>query len=131
MPSAAYPATIKTDSTVIKGINSIELPYKMDDVDTTTFSQTDLGAKMFTLTLIGAQIKLSGFRDYADAGQAALLAAFTGRTEVEIEYKPLGGTETHTFPALVTGFSVKGDVGGVPMLDVELTMNGNTTIVTS
>lgn len=130
MAIAAYPATIKSGSTVINDIMTYELPLKMDLVETTAFSGSGgaaIGVKTFVPTLTGTQIKASGSWNAAigtgDTGQLALQTAFLGRSTVSLVLSP-NGTNTYTVTCYISDMAIKADVKGVVTVDFTLQTTG-------
>lgn len=131
---AGYPGTIEitgTPNTVVKGFNSMDLPYQVDTDETTAFSAPAPGWKTSIPTLTGMTVKISGKRIPGDAGQAALRTAFLAKTLVPgVVFSP-DGTETHTCDCWVTSWNQKSDVKSAQTLDISLLVEGESTIVGS
>src|SRR5271157_415134 len=100
MAIAAYPATLKIGANAINDIMAWELPFKMDQVETTAFSGSGgaaIGTKTYIPTLYGAQVKCTGSWNKADTnGQLVLETAFFARTSTTLIVSP-NGTNTYTF----------------------------------
>lgn len=129
MAVAAYPATIKSGSTVINDIMTYDLPFKMDMVETTAFSGSGgatIGTKTYIPTLLGAVVKASGNWNKADTGQAALETAFFARSTISAVFSP-NGTNTYSATAYISSYNPKGDVKGAFAVDFEFTITGNIT----
>lgn len=130
MAVAAYTATLQiAPSTVIHDITTYELPFKMDMVETTAFSSATPGTKTFLPTLLGMEVKASGFWNKTDTGQQALETAFFGRTKVSLIFKPDGGSSSYSCSCWISDYAVKAEVKGVVTADFTLTMDGGVTIV--
>jgi len=130
MAIAAYPATIKSGSTVINDIMTYDLPFKMDMVETTAFSGSGgaaIGNKTYIPTLLGTQIKASGSWNKADTGQAALETAFFARTTISLVASP-NGTNTYSVSCYISDYDVKTDVKGVVTADFILQTTGAVTV---
>lgn len=132
MAIAGYPATVKIGANTIQDIQNLELPFKMDTVETTAFGGSGgaaVGTKTFIPTLLGMQVKLSGSWNKADTtGQALLETAFFARTTVTLIASP-NGSNTYTFAAWVSDYTIKADTKGKVDVDYALTMNGDVTRV--
>jgi hypothetical protein len=130
MAIAGYPATVKIAANTIQDIQNFELPFKMDTVETTAFGGAGgaaVGTKTFIPTLYGMVVKLTGSWNKADTtGQLLLENAFFARTTVTLICSP-NGTNTYTFGAWVSGYTIKGDTKGKVDVDYEITMNGDCT----
>lgn len=130
MAIAGYPATVKIASNTIQDIDTLELPFKMDVVETTAFGGSGgaaVGTKTYIPTLYGLQLKLTGRWNKADTtGQLLLENAFFGRTTVSLIASP-NGTNTYTFACWVSDYTIKADTKGAVVADYALTMNGDVT----
>lgn len=125
MAVAAYGASLTAGGTVIHDIDSFELPFEMDLLETTSFSSTVPGTKTFIPGLLGMESKLSGNWNIADAGQAALENAFFNRTIVNLVATI--ATKTYTFDCWVGKYTSSADVQDKATCEYSVTMNGNVT----
>jgi hypothetical protein len=130
MAIAGYPATVKIGANTIQDIMNLELPFKMDTVETTAFGGSGgaaVGTKTFIPTLYGMQLKLAGSWNKADTtGQALLETAFFARTLTTLIVSP-NGTNTYTFGAWVSDYTIKADTKGKVDVDYSIMMNGDVT----
>lgn len=133
MAIAGYPSTCKIGANTIQDLGTIELPFKMDTVETTAFGGSGgaaIGTKTFIPTLYGMQMKLAGSWNKADTtGQLLLEQAFFARTTVSLVVSPNGGTNTYSFAAWVSDYTIKADTKGKVDVDFAITMTGAVTIV--
>lgn len=131
MAIAAYPATLKIGSNAILDLITHDLPFHMDNVETTAFSGSGgaaVGTKTFIPTLLGMQCALSGNWNKADTnGQLVMETNFFARTKTTFIYSP-NGTNTYTFGAWIIDYHVKSDVKGVVTVDFALLMDGTCTL---
>lgn len=133
MAIAAYPATVKIGANTIQDIMTVELPLKMDTVETTAFGGSGgatVGTKTFIPTLLGSSFKMSGSWNKADStGQLLLETAFFARTLVTLIFSPNGGTNTYTATFWITDYPIKADTKGKVDVDYTCLMNGGITLV--
>ena len=110
MAIAAYPATLKISTNAVLDIMTHELPFKMDNVETTAFSGSGgaaVGTKTFVPTLLGMQAKIIGSWNKADTnGQLVIETAFFARTLTTFIFSP-NGTNTYTFSAYIIDYIIK------------------------
>lgn len=125
-----YSATVKNGATTIQDITSFDLPFKMDQLETTAFSGSGgaaVGNKTFIPGLLGMDVKLSGSWNKADTGQLGLETAFFGRTTVSLIVSP-NGTNTYSCTCYVSDYGIKGDPKSLLQVDYTLKMTGAVTL---
>ncbi len=130
MAIAAYPATIKLGSNTVNDIMTYDLPFKMDTIETTSFSGAgaSTGTQTYILGLYGLTVKAAGSWNKGDTnGQLALETAFFGRTAVSVVISP-NAVNTYSFTAWVSGYTIKAEAKNKVSVDFELTMNGAVTL---
>jgi hypothetical protein len=132
MAIAAYPATVKIGSNTIQDVMTVELPLKMDTVETTSFGGSGgatVGTKTFIPTLLSATFKMIANWNKADTnGQLLLETAFFARTLVTLIFSP-NTTNTYTATFWITDYPIKADTKGVVGVDYSCLMNGGITLV--
>jgi hypothetical protein len=131
---AAYPATLKIGANSIQDIMTFELPFKMDMAETTAFSGSGgatIGTKTYIPTLYGMAVKATGsWAAKSDTnGQALLEAAFFARTSVTVIVAPLGTSNTYTYTAYISDYTIKGDPKKQVETDFTMTVTGSVSIV--
>ena len=131
MAVAAYPATLKIGANAILDLMTHELPFKMDNVETTAFSGSGgaaVGTKTFVLTLVGMQAKVTGSWNKADTnGQLVMETNFFARTLTTFIFSP-NVTNTYTFSAWIIDYIVKTDPKSKVDVEFTLLMNGTVTL---
>jgi predicted secreted protein len=78
--------------------------------------------------LFDSPISISGHRKYADAGQAALVAAHIGRTPIWVK-RLHNGTNGYKVQCLVANFNEAGGVGETATFDAQLQSTGLVAVV--
>ncbi len=121
--SAGYLATLTIGGQAIHNIDNFDLPFKMDNDETTSFSATAPGAKTYQMTLYGMSFKVAGRWDLADTAQQALEDAFFNRTTVAVIASP-GNSKTYTLSAFITDYPIKAAVGTLVTVEFGLLMTG-------
>ncbi len=131
MAVAAYPATLKIGANAILDLMTHELPFKMDNVETTAFSGSGgaaVGTKTFVPTLVGMQAKVTGSWNKADTnGQLVMETNFFARTLTTFIFSP-NVTNTYTFSAWIIDYIVKTDPKSKVDVEFTLLMNGTVTL---
>ncbi len=131
MAVAAYPATLKIGANAILDLMTHELPFKMDNVETTAFSGSGgaaVGTKTFVPTLVGMQCKVTGSWNKADTnGQLVMETNFFARTLTTFIFSP-NVTNTYTFSAWIIDYIVKTDPKSKVDVEFTLLMNGTVTL---
>lgn len=128
MAIAAYNATLKIGANAILDLMTHDLPFKMNTVETTSFSQATPGTQTFIPTLLGMQSKCSGSWNKADTnGQLVMETNFFARTKTTFIYSP-NGTNTYTFGAWITDYHVVTDPKSQAKVDFTLQMDGTVTL---
>ncbi len=131
MAVAAYVATLKIGSNAILDLMTHELPFKMDNVETTAFSGSGgaaVGTKTFVPTLVGMQAKVTGSWNKADTnGQLVMETNFFARTLTTFIFSP-NVTNTYTFSAWIIDYIVKTDPKSKVDVEFTLLMNGTATL---
>jgi hypothetical protein len=125
MAVAAYGASLTAGGTLIHDIDTFDLPFERDLLETTSFSNTAPGTKTFIPGLLGMESKLSGNWNVGDAGQLALEDAFFAGTIVNLVATI--DTKTYTFDCYIGKYTVSGDVQDKATCEYSITMNGNVT----
>ena len=119
-------------STEICGINTATFDPVLDQLDITAFCND--GTRAFIGGLSGATITLSGDYVPADAGQAALVAAWKNKTLLTTTAQPkflVDGTNGFKGDAYVSAFSIGATVEGKVTSSYTLQLTGTIDVVTA
>lgn len=123
MAVAAYGASLTAGGTLIHDLDTFELPFERDLLETTSFSSVAPGTKTFVAGLLGMESKISGNWNIGDAGQQALEDAFFDGTVVNLVATI--DAKTYTFDCFVGKYTVSSDVQDKVTCEYSVTMNGN------
>lgn len=124
MAKKALGTTISKGGTVIGYLKSISPVEKSaDELDITTLDAIDGYKKFMQGAKDGGEVVLGGHYESADAGQAALDAAFdSGAEDTYIITYPATIGATYTFIGIVTGVSAPGEANIDDPLEFEVTI---------
>lgn len=131
MAIAAYLATLKIAGNAVMDLMTHDLPFKMDNVETTAFSGSGgaaVGTKTFIPTLLGMQAVVAGSWNKADTnGQLVIETNFFARTATTFVYSP-NGSNTYTFSAYIIDYQIKTDPKSKVDVSFTLLMTGTVTL---